>query len=137
MALYQLIYLSELAADESVLSGIHSHAVRNNTAHTVTGMLIYANGRFLQMLEGERKDVLHTYERIQQDPRHRHVSLVLQRDISARLFSHWNMGFRHLAAEELQEQSEWLNYFDGEFAKSKADSQSALCIFEHFAKAAT
>lgn len=136
MALYQLIYLSELATDESVLSRIHSHAVRNNTAHTVTGMLIYAHGRFLQMLEGERKDVVHTYERIQQDPRHRHVSLVLQRDISERLFSHWNMGFRHLGAEELQTQPELMTYFDGEFAKSKADSQSALCIFESFARAA-
>lgn len=132
MALYQLIYLSELATDESVLSGIHSHAVRNNTAHTVTGMLIFANGRFLQILEGERKDVLHTFERIQQDPRHRHVSVILRRDISERMFSHWNMGFLHLTAEDLQKRPELLAFFQAEFAVSKADSKSALFIFENF-----
>lgn len=77
MSLIQLVYASQLRGDESVLSAIHSHAVRNNTAHTITGMLLYANRRFLQVLEGER-DVVHaTFSHIKADPRHEQVTLIL------------------------------------------------------------
>ncbi len=133
MALYQLIYISELAADESVLAAIHSHAVRNNTARTVTGMLLYANGRFLQILEGERADVTHTFERIEEDPRHRRVRVVLQGAIEARLFSHWNMGFRHLSREQLEQDNALKSYFERDYESAGRDSAEALAVLSQFA----
>ena len=133
MALYQLIYISELATDESVLASIHSHAVRNNTARTVTGMLIYANHRFLQMLEGERKDVLHTFERIQDDPRHRHVHVIAQTNIEERLFSHWNMGFKQFNAETLAEHPDLHTFFARDLEACASDAEAALQLFRQFA----
>jgi hypothetical protein len=60
MPLIQLIYISQLVGeDETSLGPILSASVRRNTASGITGMLLYANGRFLQVLEGEdRKSVV-------------------------------------------------------------------------------
>lgn len=132
MTVYQLIYASELAADESVLAAIHSHAVRNNTARTVTGMLLYVNGRFLQILEGERKDVLQTFARIQEDSRHRNVNVILERESEARMFSHWNMGFKQLTEDALLQSPPLRAYFERSSDTASNDSAAALSILSLF-----
>jgi len=114
MGLHQLVYISQIATDESVLNSIHSHAVRNNTARTVTGMLLFSHGRFLQVLEGERKDVHHTFDRIKEDPRHDHVTLLLDKPIEARHFSHWNMGFKHLNDSDVAQNPEFDSFLKQE-----------------------
>ncbi|MBX9706221.1 MAG: BLUF domain-containing protein [Gammaproteobacteria bacterium] len=132
MSLVQLIYASRLVGDESVLNAIHSHAVRNNTARTITGMLLYADGRFLQALEGESKDVHRTFDYIKQDVRHSSVCLLLDAAIDERAFWHWNMGFRHLQHEELAKFPEYLAYFEDDFSLLKAQPQMALEILKTF-----
>lgn len=132
MHLIQLIYVSHLCADESVLASIHSHAVRNNTAHTLSGMLLYSNGRFLQVLEGERKDVHHTFGYIKQDPRHDHVTLVSEKEIAEKSFSHWNMGFKHLHKEELLAFPEYAAYLDSSFENIKGNPGTALAMLKAF-----
>ncbi|MBA3273301.1 MAG: BLUF domain-containing protein [Chthoniobacterales bacterium] len=44
---------------------------RNNDASGITGMLLYKDRRFLQVLEGSEAAVRATYARIKRDPRHR------------------------------------------------------------------
>lgn len=135
MALFQLIYASHLCADESVLQSIHSHAVRNNTAHALTGMLIYANARFLQVLEGERKDVQHAFSYIKEDPRHEHVTVLSEREISEKSFLHWNMGFKHLQKEDLLAYPEMAAYLTSPFEQMKANPGNALRMLKTFAQA--
>ena len=134
MSLHQLIYMSELTTDESVLASIHSHAVRNNTARTVTGMLLFARGKFLQVLEGERKDVHLTFERIKEDPRHDHVIILADRPILERNFSHWNMGFRHLKEDELVEDHSANEFFSQNAEEARKNPQPALPILQKYAK---
>lgn len=133
MGLYQLIYISELTTDESVLNSIHSHAVRNNTARTVTGMLLFSQGRFLQVLEGERKDVQHTFDRIKEDARHDHVTLISESPIAERSFSHWNMGFKRLKSDDENQMPEARMFFRQNLEDAKADPALALEILRHFA----
>lgn len=133
MSLIQLVYASQLRGDESVLSAIHSHAVRNNTAHTITGMLLYANRRFLQVLEGER-DVVHTtFSHIKADPRHEQVTLILEQPIEAHYFQHWNMGFRQLSDEALAQHPAYASYFNDDFTHFKTQPQMALEILKNLA----
>ncbi|MFZ6819127.1 BLUF domain-containing protein [Undibacterium sp. Ji22W] len=131
MSLIQLVYVSRLVGDESVLKSIHSHAVRNNTAHTITGHLLYANGRFLQVLEGEPKQVHQTFEYIKHDVRHQHVTLLLEQTIEERAFMHWNMGFRHLSTDELDQLPAYKAYFEDDFSAFKIQPQIALEILRH------
>ena len=73
-----------------------------NEADGLTGMLLYKDGSFMQVLEGEAAPMERTCARIRRDPRH--GGLVFLRDdaLAGRNFAGWAMGFRTVAPEELE-----------------------------------
>lgn len=95
MPLQQLIYNSAATKplNEVELARLLLGARRRNEALGVTGMLLYHEGSFLQVLEGEEKTLDPLFERIGGDPRHRRVTVLLRRGIEARQFGAWSMGF--------------------------------------------
>ncbi len=104
MSLFQILYTSYLVGDEAAdLPAIVKSAVRNNELHDITGMLLYSDGIFLQVLEGEREAVLQTFRHIEKDLRHRDVFVLLEQAIEMRQFSNWSMGFKRLTASDLVE----------------------------------
>jgi hypothetical protein len=56
-------------------------------------MLLYCSQSFLEMLEGEPAQLAATYERITADGRHTNLRLLMNIDISERVFPDWTMGF--------------------------------------------
>ena len=112
MKLVQLIYVSDLVDnDESVLASILESAVRRNQQNGITGMLLYGDGNFIQVLEGDEAAVDETYGRIRADLRHRNLSILLQGPIPERQFSDWSMGYKRLRAEDLQNFPQYAPYF--------------------------
>jgi hypothetical protein len=93
--LVQLTYASEAC------SGFEEHQIPEllksirpaNARHHVTGMLLYIQGAFLQMLEGEAPHVDALYERIAKDPRHRDVTLLIRQNVGERGFADWTMDY--------------------------------------------
>lgn len=77
-----------------------------NQAMDVSGMLLYANEQFLQVIEGRRKDVNSVFQSISHDARHYDVNLVSVRSIQKRTFDQWDMAFSggddvlHLSGQE-------------------------------------
>ncbi|MDQ6655101.1 MAG: BLUF domain-containing protein [Verrucomicrobiota bacterium] len=69
---------------------------RNNEASGLTGMLLYKDRRFLQVLEGNEEAVRATYARIERDPRHREIVLLLSEEEQEREFADWSMAFQDL-----------------------------------------
>ena len=72
---------------------------RNNAAASVNGALLYHNGYFMQLIEGQLDAINAIYDRIQADPRHEVLSVLFEDEISARFFPDWTMGYR--AAEDM------------------------------------
>jgi hypothetical protein len=100
--LTHLIYLSDLVdREESELADILQSAVRHNQQDGVTGMLLYAEGNFLQVIEGEPAVVQTTFARICKDTRHRNVTVLLEEPLNERHFSQWSMGYKQLRAEDV------------------------------------
>ncbi len=99
----QLVYMSALAEnqDPSCISDILRESVANNKAHHITGMLLYINGSFLQVLEGLPEQIQALYEKIRTDPRHKHAVKVLELAVPEREFSEWSMGYAAVEAKEL------------------------------------
>lgn len=64
---------------------------RNNHRDQLTGALLVSQGRFFQILEGAEVDIDRTLARIQTDPRHHDIQLVLREAVSNRLFAGWAM----------------------------------------------
>ncbi len=99
MALLHLIYQSRANSpfdDSSVLKLLESSR-GFNSAHDISGILLYGYGTFLQMLEGD-DDLLRAlyYEKISTDPRHHSLKVLKEDYVKKRLFAQWAMAFRPL-----------------------------------------
>ena len=83
----QLLYASNTNRDtpDSVLDDILAASRRNNAGAGVTGMLLYVEGGFMQVLEGDDEAVGAIYARICQDKRHWNTLVLLDRARAARL----------------------------------------------------
>lgn len=92
-------------------------------------MLLYLQGKFIQLLEGERKEVVKLYERIRQDTRHRKVVTVVEGESPKRNFKNWSMGFKHLTQTEFYEQSGFLEMDDFFAHQQQSESEGLVLIF--------
>lgn len=67
-----------------------------NKKQNVTGLLLYNDGAFIQVIEGE-SDIIHNlYNIIKVDPRHSNIVKLLDEPIEERAFPDWSMGFRKI-----------------------------------------
>ncbi|MDX1977956.1 MAG: BLUF domain-containing protein [Pseudanabaenaceae cyanobacterium bins.68] len=93
MALYRLIYSSRALSSITYpdLKQIWASSEKNNPAVGLTGMLCFGNGLFLQVLEGDRGAVNHTYHRIVKDERHYNPEIIEYCRVDHRHFGIWSM----------------------------------------------
>ena len=91
----QMIYTSEAKTkfSSAELQELLLIARRNNDRDAITGMLLYEDGTFLQVLEGENEVVEATYQRIAADKRHHKIMLIARFEVDHRSFHDWEMGF--------------------------------------------
>lgn len=94
--MFYLIYTS--AARQSLqledLKDILTKARESNRRNGITGLLLYKNGRFMQLIEGEEVVVHELMDKIKSDNRHSGI-LVLQSEYAkSRQFPNWSMAFR-------------------------------------------
>ncbi len=66
---------------------------KNNAQLGVVGGLLFGEGYFLQCLEGDARTVQTLYSKIENDTRHRDVTVLLQSSISQRTFGAWSMKY--------------------------------------------
>ena len=107
----------------------------NNAKADITGMLLYKDGNFMQVLEGEEEAVRALYDKIAVDPRHRGEILLQQGFTEERQFPSWSMGFRDLLSPETRSipgYSEFLNtsLTDQEFFEDPTRAQKLLLVFK-------
>ena len=67
---------------------------QNNYNNGITGILIYCNKHFFQILEGNKEDVEEVFSKISIDPRHDNVIKLHCAYVDKRQFEQWNMGFK-------------------------------------------
>lgn len=92
---YHLLYCSQAvrAFEEEQLADLLEYSLAWNARHSITGLLCYGNGHFVQVLEGEAAVVESLFARIARDRRHHQVH-VLSRGVGpARRFDDWRMAF--------------------------------------------
>ena len=104
---HYLIYLSYEShpLSEEDLVQILAEARTNNEASGVTGMLVYLNGKFLQLLEGRKEVIFDLYDKISKDSRHQKSTIILEEPIQKRNFENWFMGFAQISEDLLVNQT--------------------------------
>ncbi|GAB2578153.1 BLUF domain-containing protein [Microlunatus antarcticus] len=97
------VYVSVAAEpwDQADLTALLAQSRTANAAVDVTGLLLYRDDVFMQVLEGEEEVVRALYRRIAADPRHHDVANIWVAHAPRRRFPDWSMGFRHLEHDEL------------------------------------
>jgi len=101
----RLIYASRAVGspDEPGLVDLLVVSRDRNAETDVTGMLVYAERSFMQMIEGPAEAITDTFDRIVKDDRHEAVRLLLHTQVEQRLFPDWTMGFYQPDATALVE----------------------------------
>ena len=89
-------YLSQSKLDwtDEAIDELLERSKRNNATRKITGAMIYANGNFMQLIEGPQIAVDELYSAIEADPRHEVLSLLHNQEIKDRHFSDWAMEYR-------------------------------------------
>lgn len=115
---YSLIYVSiaNEAFREEELLDILRVSRDKNLRNGITGMLLYKNRKFMQLLEGPEKAVCETYARIVRDPRHRDVTVLLQGETPERDYVDWSMGFQNLEDESVRDTPGYSPFLDADFS---------------------
>lgn len=87
--------------EQSELVDLLTFARKFNESHGLTGMLLYVDGAFFQILEGASLQLHDLYSRIEIDSRHTRVMKLIETPIEKRTFSAWSMGFAKVTRAEL------------------------------------
>ena len=66
--------------------------VKNDETH-LSGALLFAQGYFCQILEGQKGVVMALYEKLKNDPRHHDLKILSAGYRSSRSFSGWSMAY--------------------------------------------
>ena len=109
-----LIYVSIATQPMSKqeLLDLLNECVRNNQPAHITGMLLYKDGKFMQILEGPDQNVRRIFAAIERDHRHYSVIKLVEGPITERLFPTWTMGFRDLDAIRAEEVPDYEGYLN-------------------------
>lgn len=101
---HQILYHSRATGlpAQTDLQAILAWSRQHNAEHSITGLLLYSEGRYVQVLEGPKAAVESLYARIQGDDRHTHVETV-SRGPGPRRFTQWSMDLGHVTPYQLEQ----------------------------------
>jgi len=120
MKIHQIVYSS--SANKKILKSdlviILRKARINNKVSEITGLLMYVDEHFLQILEGDKDKVHELYNKISLDARHKDCQIIYEGDSDKRFFSRWEMAY---AAPSSKDLSVWLGLHDTTSVESAID----------------
>jgi hypothetical protein len=125
-----LIYVSTATremSDEDLLLLLEQSRARNQK-QDITGMLLYLNLAFIQVLEGAEKDVDEIYEAIVKDDRNAGNIIIERAEIHERTFPDWTMGFRRLTKDNSRQIAGYTEFLDREMTAEKIVDQANKVI---------
>ena len=109
--MYYLIYLSAGTNwfSQTELEELLRVSIENNRRQNITGLLLYAEGIFIQMLEGEDEAVKQAYRKISRDQRHKGITPIAEGPTETRFFPDWAMGFKTIGSIKNTPFKDYLN----------------------------
>jgi class 3 adenylate cyclase len=90
----RITYISRISQPLSAkeIETIKINSSQNNMQINITGLLVYFEKLFFQIIEGDDKEVDQLYQKIKKDPRHSDILRLKTEDgINERLFPSWSM----------------------------------------------
>jgi len=96
----------------AVLADIIKSSKINNVEHDITGLLFYHNGRFVQVLEGDKDSLERLMSILGKDDRHEDVQRIIDQSIKKRGFQEWSMDSLNLSEDATVDPDELIRIQD-------------------------
>ncbi len=130
----QIVYVSALApgVDASVVPDIVRVAAANNSRMQVSGILLYINGSFLQIIEGEAATLDALYEKICADSRHVKQMKLGDSHIEHRQFPDWSMALADVSSADLDRIVRRNDFFARGHCFTELDESLARSVLAEF-----
>ena len=137
-AMIQISYISKAtkAISQDDLDEILRTSRKNNARLGITGMLLYGNKTFVQILEGEEKAVNELIEKIKRDSRHADFQVLKKKTIDRREYADWSMDFKQVSGEDFQSVKGLENLVEMDFNTTFLENHASIVesLMEHFRK---
>ena len=129
-----IVYVSNAVKllDNNELLNILNTARKNNAKRGVTGVLLYSDRIFIQLLEGEDADVDHIFGEIEKDIRHKNMITLIDEEIHTKDFPEWSMGFSTPSAGKLKDILGYLQSVDN--LNANQSNSAAVMTLKSFIK---
>jgi hypothetical protein len=126
----QLLYVSQQKHDmsDNELLEMLDQARKKNKTLDITGILLYHNGYFMQLLEGPKENVDQLFDVIARDPRHKNVRLIGRYSINDRSFNEWNMGYQKLSESDLRRHEGFSDIFYRDDGKAELLKKPTILV---------
>ncbi|MFD0767061.1 BLUF domain-containing protein [Mucilaginibacter lutimaris] len=127
-----IVYLSTAVTllNDDQLIDILTSARKNNAERNVSGMLLYSEGTFIQVLEGEDTQVDAIFAKIETDPRHKNLITLINGSIVHKNFAEWAMGFTTVNTAKVADLLGYLKSMDS--VHEKSDNNAAIITLKTF-----
>ena len=112
------------------LSSLLRTARKTNARLNITGIMSYRDGHYIQVLEGNDREIDQLYAKIASDPRHEQVTVFLESPITERAFPNWTMRL----VESVSKDPHFLNFIDSNastFNNLSGGRREKFKIFHH------
>lgn len=88
--------------DENEIKNILNSCKKNNPGHSVTGVLVHSDKRFIQVIEGDKLEIETLYEKIKLDKRHAGLNIRVMEPTNERHFGGWHMAFLDVEKKDIK-----------------------------------
>ncbi|TVT39606.1 BLUF domain-containing protein [Hymenobacter setariae] len=108
--MHHIIYLSRAtrSMSDEELANLLRQAREANARQDITGALVYGDGQFMQIIEGDEATLAMLYAKLLQDGRHGQVFKFADKPIAQRSFADWSMAFRPVSTEQFAQLAGYL-----------------------------
>jgi EAL domain-containing protein (putative c-di-GMP-specific phosphodiesterase class I) len=105
-----------------------------NAAYEITGILLFVDQCFFQILEGPEERVESLVRLIEKDSRHSKMTTIMREPIARRSFSSWTMGFAQISSEGLGRIDGLNDFFTGQKILTDVDPGRARKLLQAFSQ---
>ncbi len=110
------------------LAELLRQARENNEREEITGMLLYNDGNFMQVFEGEEERATRLHNKILLDRRHKNIITLLTETLEERQFGDWLMAFQNVDLLSKDERTAFSPFLNQPFDKNYFGSNSGNAL---------
>ena len=123
---YSILYKSKAISTFQLadIQTMLNKSKRFNKANDITGLIIYYDAQFLQLIEGEEDQIKTLYDLILNDERHSDVETILSQPTNDTLWNKWSMAFYHFSDSEVDNNHLRL-LLESNFTKVESDNKDS------------